>query len=632
MSTTSASFLVRLGFRLATGSATSERFRPVVVLGTGALAAMCLLHAFATSSAAEALNVVTSTPTVSWLRWLVQLALGLPILGLVAAVTRLSATGRDRRLIRLRVLGLSPIGVRIVAAVEALSLLTIGIAGGVVVYLITQPLLGRIWQRAAEFPPEAYRPGHVGWLVSTAGLLLIASVVAIAPNTNPATNSRRIRTLARLGIAARLAILGLGIVGIASTLIDPPDQPTTFRIIIFAIAAICVILGVVLTVPIGTAVVASVMIKFARHPSTRIAARRLQSQPARAARIVTATVTTLFVLTLTYPLASNATDDPIYLADKAAATTGPQLLQIGLDRGADLDTARRILAAEGVTRIEFETQLVGPGCSAGSEQCVTALVGTCWALLAHAHAAGCDEDRPAWIDAPRPAAFPLPLAASDGTGQWYLDNAPQAIVTMTPKDDNLMSGHPSLFIPIGTPGISEWLEDQPVTLIVEGPGGIATERSLTSALRVELPGSYALATRAFSNYIQTRAQILVLNALTIAVVAVGLLSFMIASIDQVLGRRASMTNLLVLGIGSRTLRTAQLWESLIPLAIGLPAATWLGFGTGSALMRLYNPTYALNWPQLITMSSGSIVAVALVALALLVAAVPKIDPTSIRRA
>jgi hypothetical protein len=107
-------------------------------------------------------------------------------------------------------------------------------------------------------------------------------------------------------------------------------------------------------------------------------------------------------------------------------------------------------------------------------------------------------------------------------------------------------------------------------------------------------------------------------------------SFLLASIDQVLARRSSISSLLVLGVSASTLRLAQLWESLVPLLIGLPLAAGLGFTTGSTYLLLSNADLTPDWQQLWLVVAAACGGALALALTLLVLAVPRLQPAAIR--
>lgn len=103
-----------------------------------------------------------------------------------------------------------------------------------------------------------------------------------------------------------------------------------------------------------------------------------------------------------------------------------------------------------------------------------------------------------------------------------------------------------------------------------------------------------------------------------------------ASVDQVLGRRESLRGLVLLGIRRSTLQRAQLYESLIPLLVVVPAAIGLGHATGSAYLDIVGGPSA-RWLDVIPVLSVGTAGALAASVILLVLAVPRIDAATIRR-
>ena len=630
--------LARLGVRLALGSARAQRFRAGVALGTGMLAAFVVLHTLAASEAAAELN---RTPTLGLfafnsLQWIVIVAVTLPVAGLVATVCRMSATLRDQRLARLQVLGLSPGQTRLVAAVETVSPLAIGTVVGAGLFLATQTLAASLWFALVEFPPPAYRPGGWGWLAAMLALPVLALIVAVAPVR---ASSARALTGARHPARRprciwRLAVLAVGAAGVISVSTRSRQGAIAKSDVwLYPVSAVLTVVGVFVVVPVLSALVAAVMLRLGRAPSVRIAARRLQYQPAAATRIIASVLVALFMLSMVRPLVGGYNQDPVYLADHLAATTGPQILQVSLPEGVDVPAARRILREQGVTKISFGTYLrTREGCLSETDRktCTRAQVTSCWGLAAmDLVVPGCRDGQAAWLSDRRPDAGPVQLIVDSDQQGAITISVPTRRAPATRNPNNLPADIPELFIPFDAPGVQEFLAHRPVSLVVEGPGGIGVEATLKAALEAEIDDVFVTTTRAFANYVQTRNIVLVLNVATLAVLLLGLLSFALASIDQVLARRVSLTSLLVLGVPTRTLRTAQIWETLVPLGLGLPLAIGLGWFTGSgAHVMADQPTV---WSPVLGLASVALVGVVATTCLLVVAGIPRIQSQNIRR-
>lgn len=622
--------LIRLGLRLATGSATQERFRPVTVLLAGLISALVLLHGFAAANASAALNALPTLAisALSSLRWMVLLGIGLPVLGLLATATRLAAHTRDRRLSRLQVLGLTQRQTLLVAIFETGALLAAGLLLGSGLYLLTQPVAANLWHAAAEFPRESYRAGWVGWLVTLAGGLLLALLTAAVQVPSTAVAWRGDRIGRRPRRTWRLVVLGLGIAALLFVLREAHlGYISRFGTTAYVVGAALTATGVLLTAPVATTLVGRLLLVVSRRPATRIAARRLQHLPASSTRIAGSIVVALFVLALVQPLTDGLNSDPVAREDHRAATTGPHLLNITLPRYDDLPAAERILRGQGVTRIEMATYANSPDCN--DQTCVMAVVGTCWSLTVDLLVPDCAE-APTWLGPPMvPVGEPVRLVPNRGGDSELVVTSPGSAMAVSMRPTSLEQELPSLFIPASDRAAARWLKDQQVDLMVEAPGGLLVEQNVADALRAEIPGAYAVSTRALSNYVTNRNILTSLAAVRWAILALGLLSFLMASADQVLGRRESMRSLVLLGAPRSTLQRAQLIESLTPLLISVPAAIGLGHLAGSTYLKLGGGD--ANWNSVVLAMTVAAAGTAVVAATLLVLAVPRITPTGVRR-
>lgn len=339
-------------------------------------------------------------------------------------------------------------------------------------------------------------------------------------------------------------------------------------------------------------------------------------------------IVALFMLALVQPLTSSFYTDPVAREDRIAATTGPQFLRVALPDLEALPEAERVLRSNGVTRIELATVLDAEDCEM-AESCVSAFVGTCWSLTIDLLVPDCGDEA-AWLGQRAPGASDaIRLVSPDGGGPPLSIHSPDRVLSTTVRSTSLMGEDAALFVPRDLPGVTTWLVGKPVDVIVEGPGGLGVEWRLADALRPIIPEVRVQSTRAFANYVTARNIVTVLDAIRVSVVVIGLLTFLLASIEQVLGRQATARSLLLIGVGRSTLRCAQLLESLVPLMISLPAAIGLGYLTGVAYVGLSGAS--ATWASLSLVPIVAIAGTILVSTVLLVLAVPRITPATVRR-
>ena len=131
--------VVALGLRLAWGSSRTERLRAGLVAGACVLGTLLLLAVLAVARTETLASGGRPDPEDRILYAAIAATVGLPVLMLLATVTRLSASIRDRRLAALRLLGLAPGLTRTVAAVEAGVLALAGMVVGAAAYYAAGP-------------------------------------------------------------------------------------------------------------------------------------------------------------------------------------------------------------------------------------------------------------------------------------------------------------------------------------------------------------------------------------------------------------------------------------------------------------------------------------------------------------
>ncbi|WP_295011351.1 FtsX-like permease family protein [uncultured Microbacterium sp.] len=136
----------------------------------------------------------------------------MPLGALGGAAARLSARRRDERLSTLRLLGVTPVGVGMLAVVESTLIAAAGVLAGVILALATAPLVGLIPFRGAPLGAAALLP-PVGVLAIAAGTVLLAVVSAVIGLRRVVISPLGVRTRAAArsvhGVRAVVALLAV---------------------------------------------------------------------------------------------------------------------------------------------------------------------------------------------------------------------------------------------------------------------------------------------------------------------------------------------------------------------------------------------------------------------------------------
>lgn len=248
------------------------------------------------------------------------LGLLIPVVVFVATATRLAAARREQRLAALRLAGATNGQVGVMSAVEAAIAAVAGTVVGLLGFLALRPSLARVPFDGATFYPSDLRLS-VAWAVAIGvGVPALAVGAAIV-------SLRRLRT-SPLGIARRAAparptprpllLVAVGLVGLIFDILWINASHPDDTIIATAIGAAftVMVLGIVLSGPWLTAMVARGVARYGRRTPSLLAARRLQDNPAAGFRAISGVTLAVFVGTVFSGLAASI------LANEEVRTSG----------------------------------------------------------------------------------------------------------------------------------------------------------------------------------------------------------------------------------------------------------------------------------------------------------------------
>ncbi|MDQ3629009.1 MAG: hypothetical protein M3419_09420 [Actinomycetota bacterium] len=629
--------LVRLGLRLAGGGGARERARAGSVVLACTIGTWVLLNALAIART-EVVQIATS-PESERLLVAVLAVVTMPVLVLIATATRLSATLRDRRLAGLRLLGLSPRATRLVAAVESGVVAVAGTLLGVAAFWFSRPLLSQLKVAGRDWSQTSFTP----WLGAAVAVVVGVPLVAVAVSLIPTRRLGR-DVLAQSRVASgrrpspwRLAPLVVGGPACLVTASTAGPEITDSRAyVFFAGGALCA-LGLLLVVPVFVRLVADLMVLVPARPALRIAGRRLQSQPAAVSRIVSGLLIGLFVVSGARTVVGAFEDTPQYVAAENALVDGPATYSVGLPAGLEQGPAfESIEAVDGVRGVLVDRQVMS-GCRRG-RGCESAFVGTCADLaLLVPGVSGCRDDQLSWLDeAPRrgPAEFAWRSTRSPGPDPVELPAPARAAVIGLAGDQYAVGNALSagVFIPMGTPGIAALAEHGGPGMIAVTDPGSQVEASLFEAVARWGPAAWVSPLFSLDDYAFVAGLRAMAWAVAAVVLSVGLLAFAVSAVDRAISRRAEMVSLQLLGTPRSVIRAAQLWEALLPLALGLPGAVLLGWSVGSGYLALGGALRANPWQSTLALGAIATMAAVLIAGLTVVASAPRVRADLIRRA
>ncbi len=628
----------------ATLAAVGGRYRSVSIIAANALCAVVLL---------VCAGIVVGSPTglppdEQHLLLAAVFVTVLPVAALLASVTRLSSSVRDRRLAALRILGVSAGRTRRIAAVESACLAITGTLLGIVLYAgLVHPatsLLDTGWGRWLR--GSGWLPGWLASVVVLLGVPLLSVGVSLIPAhvvaRQPLSVQRQMSTATPSFWRAAPFVVGVGLLAWSVTQTPTVPVATAPVTATFAGAALAA-LGLPLATPVGIRWMADALARRGRRPALLVAGRRLQQEPTTTVRLVAGLLVALFLATSLRAVLVNWETSPQYMRAVHAATDGPRAVDIVVPPGKNIDVAT--LRASPEVRSLAPVRTVGIKCDPSAPRnavpgsaaaCGTAVVATCRQLRTLSPGAtGCVQGQPAWLifNPPRLIQATERVTLTDSTEssrqQLVLQVNTRLPVRSDPQDPNWSDTPYDLVIPPDTPGVQALLHQQESVWRVVLDGGEAPLKHLRAeanqhgAELVTLDDINALTT-----IDQYRSGLYLLTGL---VLILGLVALLITSVDRAVERRRHVAQLSVVGVPATVIRDSQWIQVLSPLAVGLPAAAGAGLLAGTAYLNLVGQRHDTPWSATIWITVAALVASLLVATTATWGLGRHIDPTDLRQ-
>lgn len=585
-----------LGARLAWLDRGPARLRSSLVALAAAIGTSVLLAATGLIAADMAANPVRYADRgLIWLAVAVVLGVALPVLVLAATVGRLSAALRGRRLAALRLLGMSAGHVRVVAAVETGVAASVGSVLGVLLAWVLRPGLSLVPIFGATYPAGAIA---APWGIALLAVVLVPSVVVAVASLPERMSSSLALSGVRPASARRPSLwralpITVGILwcaGFAYFLRHADGPISSPALTLNLVGSVTTLgLGVLAVVPVLVRLVGEVLL-LGRSPATRIAARRIQAQPATMTRVVSGLLIGLFVVTGARCVVVAFESTPQYQAAERNLTVEQQAGTTVSTPRLD-DALAELQGLPGVhTTISYLTAStdVGDGTCPTEVSCLQAVVMGCadLARVVDRKLSTCRDDAASWL---RPSSVGVPHGAPDEL-TWVVHDpssgevisqavlpSPRDQLSGVLEDGNLMQA--DVLLPPGAPGVDALASPQTSVLVLADAGD-----DLPRLLDSTSVGSYeTFGTEDYDFAATLRALVWSVGVL---VISLGLLSFGIAALDRAVERRREVAALQVVGVPAAVLRRAQWIEVAVPLVIGSLLAVAAGLSAGATYLTL----------------------------------------------
>ncbi|MEU3526931.1 FtsX-like permease family protein [Streptomyces sp. NPDC038707] len=553
-------------------------------------------------------------PVLIMMTLVVFVALLTPVAVFIAAAVRFGGERRDRRLAALRLVGSDRRMTRRIAAGEALAGALLGLLVGAVFFLIGRQAAGSVEVLGESFFPSYLNPSPalvalvaVAVPAAAVGVTLFAMRgVAVEPLgvVRTAKQSRR-RLWWRL-------LLPLGGVALLYPMIGNGRANGDFNQYLVIGGVLLLLIGVSALLPW---LVEAVVARLGSGPvSWQLAVRRLQLSSGTAARMVNgiavAVAGAIALQMLFAGVEGQYTRDTGQDVDRAS-------VEIDLSNGSALPAAaREFPRTKGVrASVALSSGSVGdrrrdPGTTAG----IT--VGTCAALRELAQLPSC-RDGDAFVvpdprDGPEVRAFTRPgrhgfidATYSDGVrGREIPWTVPAGLRRVTAREDALQSYVNGLLLtPSALPAAAAPTLNHRVYLRLDLSVPEADQYVRNTAARVDRLSAvwHWTATTQSRKYTSLRTG-LFLGALCVLLL-IGA-SLLVSQLEQLRDRRKLLSSLVAFGTRRRTLGLSVLWQTAVPIALGLLLASAVGLTLGSVLLKMTATAVTVDWASVLSMAGA----------------------------
>lgn len=554
----------------------------------------------------------TLDPVLSLLVVVIVVVLLLPVALFVAAAIRFGGDARDRRLAGVRLLGADARMARRIAAGEALGSSLLGLVVGVLIFIAARSFVDQVELFRLSMFPSDVRPDPLLTL-----LLVVAVPAAAVAVTMLSLRGVVIEPLAvtrRTGDARRrlwwrllLPVLGVGLLlPMLGTLRQDGGQ---VNVALVSAGIILVLVGVAALLP--WAVQAGVRRVRGGPVAWQLAIRRLQLDSSTSARAVMGiAVAVAGAIGLQTLFASVEANYVFYTgADPDRAEV---LMMLPLEDGwAGVERFDRAIEATPGT-LSVHTRVTRsavidpePGPVGGDEPRTLVTVGTCDTLREFAELGSCADGDVFLVAAAEPDDFIATPEPGTALGFPTADGRDIAIEWIVPSAARAATGRPApngdssvgvLATPSAVPD-SAFLGWAGSTMsyvdVVDGDRD-AVER-LRTLVWDTAPGGYLgvnSTTVMVDEFAAVRRGLLVGATLTLVLIGVSLL---VGVLEQLRERREVLAGLVAFGTRRRTLAWSILWQTVVPVALGLVLAAISGTAVGGVLLKIINEPMAVDW-------------------------------------
>ncbi|MDX3697567.1 ABC transporter permease [Streptomyces europaeiscabiei] len=544
----------------------------------------------------------------------------MPVGVFIAAAVRFGGERRDRRLAALRLVGADGRMTRRIAAGEALAGAFLGLLFGIGFFLIGRQIAGSVELFEISVFPSYLDPAPVlAVLIAVAvpAAAVVVTLLALRGVVIEPLGVVRTAKPARRRLWWRL-LLPLGGLGLLAQMIGKGNNNGEFNEYMVTGGVILLLVGITALLPW---VVEAVVARLNSGPvSWQLAVRRLQLSSGTAARMVNGIAVAVAGAIALQMLFAGVQDDYTKPTGQDLSRAQMELFVPGsvpiADTRRQLADTRGVRGAVALSDTWLGERAKEPEATAG----VT--VGDCADLREVAKLPSCREGdvfalhgtEPELAEPGRKLVLD-PSLDGDPKGAEVPWTVPQDIKRAEPRTDpsgwaregflmttsalptaaaETASGYIYLKLDMAVPDVSEIVRNAAVKI-----DPLAVPRMFTEGERT-------------AEFDSIRTGLFVGAACVLALIGASLL---VSQLEQLRERRKLLSSLIAFGTRRRTLTLSVLWQTAIPVALGLLLATMVGLTLGAVLLKMTDTAVTVDWLSVLAMTGiGAAVVLAVTAL------------------
>ncbi|MFD4133835.1 FtsX-like permease family protein [Streptomyces goshikiensis] len=556
-------------------------------------------------------------PVLTLLVVLTFVALLTPVAVFIAAAVRFGGDRRDRRLAALRLVGADSRMVRRIAAGEALAGSVIGLLVGTGFFLVARQLAGGVSVSQRSVFPHDLNPEF--WLASLIALAVPAAAVAVTlfalrgvviePLGVVRTTTPRKR---RIWWRLLLPLAGLGLLAPMMGRGNGGGQFNQWQVsggVVLLLVGITVLLPWLLERVVGR-------LGGAGGVSWQLAVRRLQLTSGTAARLVNGiAVAVAGAIALQMLFAGTEGEYTKDTGQDPARATVSIMPRHGTDAQIE-ELAATVARNEGITKAVALRSAEGTPDPDRDDRDVDLHIGSCAALAELARLPAC-EDGDAFVLTGTPdPAMPQGASAEPGT-KLYVGNlrgadpdGPAPTAWTVPADARPAPARKDpigllrtgvLVTPAAAPkGLGTHQFAQVYVLVdPKAPDGLELARNASFKAEPLATAMTLAETRTSGRFASIRTGLFV--GATLVLVLIGA-SLLVSQLEQLRERKKLLSSLVAFGTKRSTLSLSVLWQTALPIGLGLALATTVGIALGTVLMRMSNEAVRVDWASVAAMT------------------------------